>query len=115
MPRDVKKICFDILQAVKEIEEFTLDKKFSDYCVNRMLQKAVEREFEIIGEGLKRLRDNFEDQFLKVADRRKILDFRNILAHGYDSISEEIVWSIIENNLDILKREIQDIFDQANE
>jgi uncharacterized protein with HEPN domain len=51
MPRDIRKICFDILQAVKGLEDFTVNKNFADYQSDRMLQMAVERGFEIIGEA----------------------------------------------------------------
>ena len=74
---------------------------------------AVERELEIIGEALKRMKSGFEDVFVRIRDGRKIIDFRNILAHGYDAISDEVVWSIIENNLSILKKEMQDIFTET--
>lgn len=113
MPRDIRKTCFDILQAIEELEVFISDKNFADYQNNRMLKMAVEREFEIIGEALKRMRDDFEDKFSKIRDGKRIIDFRNILAHGYDAISDEVVWSIIKNNLSILKMEVQDIFNEA--
>jgi len=113
MPRDIRKICFDILQAVEELEEFTLDKSLANYQKDRMLKMAVERELEIIGEALKRMKSGFEDVFVRIRDGRKIIDFRNILAHGYDAISDEVVWSIIENNLSILKKEMQDIFTET--
>lgn len=51
MPRDLRKTCFDILQAVSEIEEFTDGQTLADYKANRMLKMAIEREYEIIGEA----------------------------------------------------------------
>lgn len=112
MPRDLRKICFDILQAIAEIEDFTANKMLTDYQTNRMLKMAVEREYEIIGEALRRVETEFPEKFLQISDGRKIIDFRNILAHGYDSISDEIVWSITQNNLQVLKAEIQQIFEK---
>ncbi len=112
MPRDLRKTCFDILQAVSEIEEFTAGKTFVDYKANRMLKMAIEREYEIIGEALRRMEIDFPAQFLQISDGRRIIDFRNILAHGYDAVSDEIVWSVTENNLKILKREIEQIFEE---
>jgi|ERR1044072_166530 uncharacterized protein with HEPN domain len=115
MPRDVRKICFDILKAIGELQDFTKDKKFADYRNSRMLQMAVERGFEIIGEALRRMSVEFPVEFSSISDGRKIIDFRNILTHGYDVISDEIVWNAIENNLDILKIEIENISSKANE
>lgn len=113
MPLDLKKLCFDILQAVKEIEEFTANKTLADYQTNRMLKMAIEREYEIVGEALRRMETQFPGKFLQVSDGRRIIDFRNILAHGYDSISDEIVWSVTQNNLQVLKTEIQQIFKET--
>jgi uncharacterized protein with HEPN domain len=112
MPLDRKKICFDILQAVAEIEEFTAGKILADYQTNRMLKMAVEREYEIIGEALRRMETAFPKEFARISDGRRIIDFRNILAHGYDSVSDEIVWSVTENNLPLLKKQIQIIFEE---
>lgn len=112
MPRDLRKNCFDILQAIAEIEDFTANKTLTDYQANRMLKMAVEREYEIIGEALRRMEIDFPERFLQISDGRKIIDFRNILAHGYDAISDEIVWSITENNLQVLNTEIQQIFEK---
>ena len=112
MPRDLRKTCFDILQAVKEIEEFTNGKTLADYQTNRMLKLAVERDYEIIGEALRRMEIDFPAQFSQISDGRRIIDFRNVLAHGYDAVSDEIVWSVTENNLKILKKEIEQIFEE---
>ncbi|MCC5914987.1 MAG: DUF86 domain-containing protein [Balneolaceae bacterium] len=64
------------------------------------MQLAIEREFEIIGEALYRLEKVEPD---KLADRipeyRKIIDFRNILAHGYDIIDEAVVWDFVQNKV----------------
>lgn len=113
MPRDLRKTCFDILQTVAEIEDFTANKTLADYKANRMLKLAVERGYEIVGEALRRMETEFPERFLQISDGRKIIDFRNILAHGYDSISDEVVWSVTQNNLQKLKSEIQKIFKEA--
>jgi uncharacterized protein with HEPN domain len=67
--------------------KFTRNNSFEDYCDDRMLQMAIERGFEIMSEELRRMREEFP----KISDGRKIIDFRNILTHGYDVISDEIV------------------------
>ena len=112
MPRDLRKTGFDISQAIAEIEEFTVGKTFADYQANRMLKMAIEREYEIIGEALRRMEIDFPAQFSQISDGRRIIDFRNLLAHGYDAVSDEIVWSVTENNLKILKKEIEQIFEE---
>jgi len=36
-----------------------------------------------------------EYQNIKISDLRKIVDVRNRIIHGYDSVSDETVWGII--------------------
>lgn len=55
MAHDIRKLCYDILLAVKEIKEFVRELSFEDYCRNRQVKLAVEREYEIIGEALRRM------------------------------------------------------------
>ncbi len=109
MRHDVRKLCFDILQAIEELREFTKFLTFEQYCENRLVKLAVEREYEIIGEALKRMEVGFFDSFRTITDGRKIIDFRNVLTHGYDLIADKIVWSITSDDLDLLEKEITKI------
>jgi uncharacterized protein with HEPN domain len=106
MQHDIRTLCFDILRAISEIREFTDGLSFEDYCKNRLVKLAVERNYEIIGEALKRMETRFESEFRAITDGRKIIDFRNILAHGYDQIADEIVWAITCEGIDILEKEV---------
>ena len=100
MPHRTRKLLLDINLSCQEILEFIDDKSFEDFQNDRMLQLAIEREFEIIGEALYRLSFIEED---KLADRipeyRKIIDFRNIIAHGYDIIDDAALWDFAVNRV----------------
>lgn len=91
MQHDVRKLCFDILKAITDIKTFTAGLEFDTYQKRRLVRLAVERDYEIIGEALKRMELRFPDIFPTITDGRKIIDFRNLLAHGYDDIADEIV------------------------
>lgn len=106
MRHDPKKLCEDVLQAIDEIQSFSRGKTFQDFQGDRALQLIVEREFEIIGEALTRLRR--EDPVLagQIKDVDKIIGLRNVLAHGYDVLEHEILWDAVENKVAILKRDI---------
>ena len=105
-PPEVRKYLFDIAEACDLIAEFVSEKKFSDYQRDRMLRSAVERQFEIVGEALLGLLRVAPDLKARVSDTRRIVAFRNRLIHGYASIADEVVWGVIETNLDVLRREI---------
>lgn len=77
---------------------------FQVFTENYTAKRAVEREFEIIGEALNRLHKIDPD--LQVTGKRRIIDFRNLLIHGYDGIDDVQVWAIIQNHLPILQKEV---------
>jgi uncharacterized protein with HEPN domain len=109
MSDDLRKHLFDILEAAEEIETFVQGMDFDAYQKNIVTQRAVERDFEIIGEALNRIRKIDEEFLEKISEHHRIIGFRNILIHGYDVIDEMIVWKAIENHLPILLKEIKDI------
>ncbi|MFP4393663.1 MAG: DUF86 domain-containing protein [Anaerolineales bacterium] len=104
-----KKLVYDVDQAVNLITEFTADKEFEDYATDVMLRSAVERQFEIVGEALNRLKQVDMQLLSRISDYHRIIGFRNVLAHGYDVVSDEIVWDIIQNRLPLLRQEIDEI------
>jgi len=73
-----------------------------------MLQLAIEREFEIIGEALYRLARIEEAKLAeKIPEYRKIIDFRNIIAHGYDIIDEAALWDFALNRVPELMEKVK--------
>jgi uncharacterized protein with HEPN domain len=64
-----------------------------------MLSAAVERQFEIIGEALVRLRRVAPEVSVTVPDVAEIIGFRNLLVHDYDNVDSRQVWGTIENDL----------------
>jgi len=67
-----------------------------------MAWDSVIREFEVIGEGMKRLIEN--GYFTN--EHRSVVDFRNVLIHEYFGIDEEEVWNVIHTRLGVLRQEI---------
>ena len=107
MKDQIRKNLFDILQAIEEIQGFTEGMDFSVYKNSPVTQRAVERDFEIIGEALNRIKRIDEKVIDNVSEHHRIIGFRNILIHGYDMVDEMIVWNAVENHLPILMKEIQ--------
>jgi uncharacterized protein with HEPN domain len=101
-----KKYLFDIQNAICSVEGYFEEGKkiISEYEKNDMLQKAVERQIEIIGEAVNRL--SKMDPDLKITNARRIVDTRNYMIHGYDKVSNEIIWSIVIKHLPLLKNEV---------
>jgi len=111
MKDDARKNLVDILQTAEEIETFVRGMDFKTYQNSPVTQRAVERDFEIIGEALSRIRRIDEELLEKISEYDRIIGFRNILIHSYDVVDEMIVWKAVENHLPILIKEIQDLLD----
>ena len=98
----------DILESITNIDEFTgKNKKFNNYDSDKMMQSAVERQIEIIGEAMKKLLDLFPN--IEITNARKIFNTRNKIAHGYDEIENTEIWNIIINHLPKLKNEVEEL------
>jgi uncharacterized protein with HEPN domain len=107
MSDEVRKNLFDVLEAAEEIAAFTRNMDFQTYRDSTVTQRAVERDFEIIGEALNRIKRIDETVLEAVSEHHRIIGFRNILIHGYDMVDARIVWSAIEDHLPVLISEIQ--------
>jgi uncharacterized protein with HEPN domain len=105
MSPEVKKYLEDIRGAAVLIQDFTEGKSFNDYKADAMLRSAVERQFEIVGEALSRLRSIDPEAVQRLGEYRRMIDFRNVLAHGYSVVDDTIVWDIVEHKVgDLLHR-----------
>lgn len=102
----IKTWLYDIKTSIEEIDEFFNEGKLFQYYQNDIKTKrAVERNIEIIGEATSRiLKMNPE---IEISNSRKIVDARNKIIHGYDEISDDVIWGIIINHLPTLKTEVE--------
>lgn len=95
----------DIKQSIDEIEGFLPQKRdFFEFKKDLKTRKAIERNIEIIGEAINRIL-NINPE-INITNARKIVDTRNRIIHGYDTVSEEIIWAIISNDLKKLRQEV---------
>jgi uncharacterized protein with HEPN domain len=106
MDNNVKTWLFDIVNSIIEIDLYIGQPRLFEHYQNDMRTKrAVERNIEIIGEAMNRiLKENSE---IEISNSRKIVAVRNRIIHGYDSVSDDLVWGIIINQLPILKVEVE--------
>jgi uncharacterized protein with HEPN domain len=112
MDNETKTWLYDILSAITEIESFFADrpKEFARYKADLRTKRAVERNIEIIGEAMNRvLKKNVG---LEITNSRKIVDVRNRIVHGYDSVSDEFIWGIVIRHIPILKSEIEKLLNE---
>ena len=98
----------DIRKSIDEIYEFLPEPlSYLDFEKDLKTRKAAERNIEIIGEALNRILK--VDSEIAISESRKIVDTRNRIIHGYDSITPEILWLIIQRSLPVLRDEVNEL------
>lgn len=108
MKLEVKKNLLDIKESIDSIENYLGESRdFEGYISNKMLRRAIEREFEIIGEAMSRIEKI--DSSIFISGKKQIISMRNRVIHGYDKIDNEIIWGIIVRHLPKLKEEVESL------
>ena len=107
MRPDPRVLLADIDRAGSDIGRFTEGMDSGAYTADALTQAAVERKFEIIGEALNRLQKTHPDLAERIPRLRRIIDFRNLLIHGYASVMPERVWDYSENHLPQMRQIVQ--------
>jgi uncharacterized protein with HEPN domain len=103
------KYLLDILSVIQEIEtvKTKTNNNFNSFQSDIILQRAVERDLEIIGEAIRKIVEI--DPSVTITSAKNIIGLRNIISHAYDSIEPEMIWGIMQNNIPVLADEINKI------
>jgi uncharacterized protein with HEPN domain len=115
MDNRAKKLLFDVLVSGRSISEWCAGRSFAEYLEDRQLRKAVEREFEVIGEALNRLIRVDSSVAEQIEELNQIVSFRNRIIHGYDAVDDAIVWGIAESHLPRLTARVERLLTDAGE
>lgn len=114
MDNEIKTWLFDILQSINEIDSYyeNRPKVFDEYVSDIKTKRAIERNLEIIGEAVNRILK--KDKDFELDNAEKIVGTRNRIIHGYDKISDDLIWSIVIKHLPKLKGEVNGLLDEEN-
>lgn len=103
-----------MLDATRKVSEYTEGLDAESFWADSMVQDAVLRNLEIIGEAAKRVPDAIRDQASEIS-WREVCGFRDVIVHDYDAIDLEVVWDVIANevpglleSLEILMEDLSD-------
>lgn len=107
MHPDAAKLLWDTQRAMTSARRFVRGKVFDDYVADDMLRSAVERQLEIAGEALSKLRKIDPETAARIPDLPRLVGLRNVLIHGYASVDDRIVWGVVEGHLDSLLKAIR--------
>jgi uncharacterized protein with HEPN domain len=102
-----RKLLLDVREAGESILQHTAGKSLAEYSADRFFRRAVEREFEIIGEALNRIDRLDPPTAARISQLRRIVDLdRNRIIHGYDTVDDAVVWGIVEKRLPLLIKDV---------
>ena len=102
MRRDERAYLNDIIEACAAIEQALTGHDLPAYRVSRLVRSAVEREFIIVGEAMAALSRLSPQLFGQITHARRIVDFRNQLAHQYSDVDDTIVWLLARHDVPVL-------------
>lgn len=99
-----------ILEAIERIEHYVADMDEMGFLGNKLVQDAVIRNFEILGEASNNIEKRFPE-FVAAHPELPLTSayqMRNALAHGYFKVDFEILWKTIHRELPGLHAQIRD-------
>lgn len=113
MVEQVIKSLTDILRSIENIELFcsSRPKEFQVFCDDLCFRSAIQWEIAIIGEAMNRVLKVCPD--ISITSARRIVNTRNYLIHGYDSLREDLIWAIVINHLPLLKTEVTELIESS--
>ena len=107
------KYLLDLESLIRELETFKdlVGNDFLRFQNQPVVKRAVERDLEIIGEAVRALLAL--DPGVSISSSRKIIGLRNLLAHAYDGVEDELIWAILQKDIPQLKREVAQLLAQG--
>lgn len=105
MKKDCVVYLNDILKAISKIENFISDSSLEQFTKDVKTQDAVIRNFEIIGEAVKRISEDFKNEHPEIP-WRSAGDMRDFLIHDYPDVIPAVVWNTAIKDLPKLKEQI---------
>jgi uncharacterized protein with HEPN domain len=100
-------------ERIEMIQNFTQDGR-EEFLQSEMIQEAVIRCFEVIGEAARQLAEELRLKYPEIT-WSKIIGMRNILIHNYQNVDFHQVWEIIEHNLPPLYTQLEGILADLSE
>ncbi len=109
---DDRAFLLHIRDALGEVEGFVEGTDYDSFLKDRMMQNAVMRSFEVVGEAARRVSPRFREAHPEVP-WRLMGDFRNKLIHGYFALDLEVIWKTATEDAPMLLAQIEGLVEEA--
>ena len=101
----------DILDGVEKINRYTGEMTYEEFVGDSKTVDAVLRNFEVIGEAAKNVPDEIRQEYDDVP-WAEMAGMRDKLIHGYATVELQIVWTTIQEEIPVLKTQIESVRDE---
>lgn len=103
---------YDVKRAIDEVESYFIGypMRYDVFEKDFLRRSAVERKTEIMGEAINRILKIQPD--FPLPNARAIIDTRNRIIHGYDSVKPDFLWSLVMRHIPALKKDVERIIDE---
>mgnify|MGYP000966580103 CR=1 FL=1 len=114
MRPDVAAYLWDALQAARAARSFTMNAEYSCFVDDTMRRSAVERQLEILGEALNRVRRSDPEVSARIPEIAQIIGMRNIIVHEYGNIDHRLVWEAATKRVPNLIQVLEGLLREAD-
>jgi uncharacterized protein with HEPN domain len=104
----------DAMSACQELRSICSGKTRDEFVRDRVLNLAVHKLVEIVGEALHQAELLHPDLVAEIPDLRRIVDTRNRITHGYESVDYGTLWTIVQNRIPPLEQALATILKNAD-
>ncbi len=108
--RNDKLYLYDIAECCRKILEYSEGISNEEFQTNVMLQDAIVRNIEIVGEASKNLTSETRENNPQIA-WRDIMRMRDKIVHHYFRLKLDVIWDTIKQDIPTLKPEIENILE----
>jgi len=113
MKKDNRVYLQDVLDAIAKIERYTIEQTAHKFAKDQLIQDAVIRNLELIGEAIGKLPSSFTNKYTNFPSHEAVA-MRNFLIHQYDEIDVDTLWETIKKDLPALKQQTEVLLAEIN-
>ncbi|MGB7570429.1 MAG: DUF86 domain-containing protein [Methanothrix sp.] len=103
-----------IIDAFLQIERYTNGVTYEEFLSNSLLQDAVIRQLEVMGEAARNLSADLQNEYLAIP-WRQMISLRNRMIHAYFNVNLQIIWEIIQGDIPNLKQDMMRVLENLNQ
>src|SRR5690349_353473 len=109
--RDWRLLVEDIIEYASDLLDATAGMEYDDFLANRIVQLAVSRCLEVMGEAARHVPPEVQVRYPDV-QWRLMNDMRNVLIHAYTTIDTKIVWNVVTNEVPKTRERLQKLLEE---